>query len=479
MLKKIILGIVALFSVSCGQNKELVSYTIDGKTKKVMTKEALEDMRSLYEYVNPQDLNAILSVPKFFKSVVQNRLFEADLLTVEAKKISNYQDDLSYKQNREDQKQAVAYNIAYQKSLDSISNAISKQNVEVAVVSRIMFTNQGLPQSILDELLASENPVTDFALAAEKYSQEILGAQNGGYLGHVKKGQFTVLDDIVFEQKYEGIYPEILQDQYGSYLIFVHTPARRIKVIDIEKEGIMIDLNSIQMDYIVENTDYKFTVLDLPMIILNGVEKNINDLSNNDVLLELWKKKYTVKEIQDILRLLLGRNMELSQMELITLLAPSAMRPISPAVYQLALMVKEYNKNIMNSKQYKEQLAENQQSSELEIVYGIVSQELYRDVSTNVSAEELMTFYNNTNNRIVTAYSDDGQAVYANFRDSQEELTQKILAQRVEGIQEQFLEFLAEEYNIVWNEENVEELRATVQEDFDEYILGLSEGFEF
>ncbi|MGL4676908.1 MAG: peptidylprolyl isomerase [Brevinema sp.] len=486
MQKIMILGMVALFSISCSQNKELVSYTVDGKTKKVMTQTAMKEMRVLYEYLSPQNMDTILSTPDIFKSVLQNRLFEAELLTVEAQKISNYQDDPAYQKNLDDQKTIIAYNIAYQKSLDSISNEVSKQKMEVAVVSRIMLTNQEEMQlqEVLEELLASENPVIDFALAAEKYSHDLLGAQNGGYLGHIKKGQFTVLDDIVFKQKYEGIFPEIVQDENGFYLIFVHTPAKAVKVANIEKEGIMLNKDMLQVDYVVANIVYEFVATNLPMIVLNGVEKNINDLTDKDVLLRMWKKKYTVKELREVLQLLLGRSTELSTEELFTLLLPSMSQPISPAVYQVALILKNYNKNIINTKEYKEQLAENQKALELEIVYAVVSQELYQGISTNVTSEELMTFYNDTNNRVVKSYSDNGQAIYETFKDSQEELTQKIITQRLEIVQRQFLDFLTEEYKIVWNEESVNELRISTQEDFSKYLAeqnldqGLDQGFE-
>ncbi len=239
MLIKILLGLMLFGFASCAGNYEIVSYSVDGKVEKVMSDEALENFKEIYHQATMQDLMPYFENPDMFKLLFQNRLFESKLIVAEALAISNFVSSAQFIDTLSHRSNTLPYEMAYTKGIEMISNEVANQSIELAEVSRIMITNDpGLANAVLQELLVTENPVTDFSIAAEEFSDEYLGAQRGGYMGRILQGQFPAADEVIFEEGFEGIYPQVLNDAFGSYLIFVHTKAQEVRVKDFDKEGI-------------------------------------------------------------------------------------------------------------------------------------------------------------------------------------------------------------------------------------------------
>jgi len=76
----------------------------------------------------------------------------------------------------------------------------------------------------------------DFSALAKQYSEDS-SAQNGGELGFVKRGQFvSEFEDVIFEkQKTVGVYPEVVQSQFGYHII---------KKLATRGEGDNLEVNS-------------------------------------------------------------------------------------------------------------------------------------------------------------------------------------------------------------------------------------------
>ncbi len=472
MFKKIIL-VVAFSLVSCTQNVELVSYTVDGDTKKVMSKEVSKDIESLFEQANPQEMGYILSDPNIFKMVIQNRTFESDLIINEARQISNYQDDVVYMDAVAQKTQSLPLELAYRDGLDKISNEVIKQTVEISEVSRIFFTNQSeqVIGQILAELLASDDLITDFALKAEEHSQEMLGARTGGYLGNLVKGQFSVVDEIVFDQNFEGMYGEILTDHNGAYLILVHSPIRKVKVENFEKEGINIDIDTLMLREIESSVEYLYSVdmNDSDVIYIDGVQKNTSQIGDDEKIVKIWGKDYTFKQIADQTSILMNADIQLSTRDMFVFIAPTRSRP-AVSLQKISIVEKGYDKNIENSKEYKELLAENLKNIELDTVYKIVIEDLYKDTSTNVTSVEIAEYYADVNNREVVSYKDDGTPVFATLEQSTESIKQMILSKRAEEIQIKFINKLNVDYAVTWHEENLMEFITELQKKYDKYL---------
>ncbi len=471
MLIKILLGLMFFGFVSCASDYEIVSYSINGNVEKVMSGEALENFKEIYPQATMQELMPYFENVEMFKLLFQNRLFESKLIVAEALSISDFTagaqfiDTLSHRSN------TLPYEIAYTKGIEIISNDVANQSLPLAEVSRIMITNDlGLANAVLQELLVTENPVTDFSIAAEQYSDEYLGAQRGGYMGRIFEGQFPAADDIIFEQGFEGIYPQVLRDQYGSYLVFVHTKARDIKVKDFEKEGISIPFESMINKYISDHIAYDFVQVNEDTLFLSsGGEVGINDLVPDDVLLTIWDKDYTFEELKFIVEMLISPTgtQQVSNADLISLLVPPTHQSVS-AVYQIAIIFKGYSDSIKNSKEYKDEIADMYTQLELEMAYPIIQQAIYAQIDTNVSAQEITNFYEA--NKPVISYGADGVPIYATYEDSAPAIHEAIVNQRAEVVFSDFKDRLDMEYQIIWNDENLEKFMDEFYDDFDKYL---------
>ena len=486
MFKRFGMMALLLFTVSCGSNGVLATYQIDGKVKKVTSGQLLKDLRSLYPQVSQQDMENFMGNQETLKLVAHGRLIEPELLTLEAMEISDFTDSAEYQQGIEQQEQLLPYQLAYQKGQDLIQKELTKQSVEMAEVSRIMFTNGDPLQmgeeidgvsmiSLLEELKTSENLLEDFPIMAEKYSQEPLGAQTGGYLGNIQKGQFDALDDVIFTKKSKDLYSEVITGIDGSYIILVHTPAKKMKVSDLEKTGGLSSLAGIEMNYIKDNFKYLYTAHPekINTYVFNKKEIASIDIKANQKLLKIWNKNYTAKQLAPIFEVLVGKStQEYTADIIISILTQyqSRSQQLSSLEQQLAIMLKGYNTSVKNSKEYKDLLKENLNSMELEMVYQIMSEEVFKGVSTNVTDVELREFYKVPENKQVKSYSEDGNPVYASFDESKEGMIQAVLTSRVALVQSQFKDNMDKKYSITWNDLQVVKFMKTLKKDYANYI---------
>ena len=419
------------------------------------------------------------------KLVAHSRLVEPEILTLESIKISNFIDSAEYQENIEQQKKILPYQLAYQKGQKIVQKELQRQSVEIAEVSRIMFTNGDPLQigeevdgvsmvSLLEELKNSETILEDIPVMAEKYSQEPLGAQTGGYLGSIQKGQFKSLDETVFTKKAKGLYPEIVTGTDGSYIVFIHTPVQKKKVSELEKDGGMVSLAAIEVNYIMDNFEYLYTVNpETPEIYtFNKKEIAVTDIKENQKLLKVWGKSYTSKQLAPIFEILVGKStQDYTPAVILQILSTSQQQqPISSIAQQLAIMFKGYSDSLKNSKKYKDMLKSNLDSIKLENVYQIMSVEVFKDISTNVTDSEVKEFYNNPENKQILSYSQSGTPVYATLAESKENIKQAILTSRYTLVQSQFREKIANEYSIVWNDLELIKFIERLRKDYGAYI---------
>ena len=486
MFKRFGMLALLLFTVSCGSNGVLATYEVDGKVKKITSGQLLKDLKDLYPQVSQQDMENFMGNQETIKLVAHSRLIEPELLTIEAIAASNFIDTEEYQQGVEQQAEVIPYQLAFQKGQDLIQKELTKQSVEMAEVSRIMFTNGDPLQmgetidgvsmvSLLEELKASENLLEDLPIMAEKYSQEPLGAQTGGYLGNIQKGQFDTLDDLIFVKKSKDLYPEIITGNDGSYIVFVHTPAKKIKVADLEKTGGLASMAGIEMNYIKDNFKYLYMAHPekVNTYIFDKKEMLAIDIKDSQKLLKIWNKSYTAKQLAPIFEVLIGKStQEYTADIIISILAQyqNQEQQISSLEQQLAIMFKGYKNSIKSSKEYKDLLKENLNSMELEMVYNIMSEEVFKDISTNVTDTELRDYYKMPGNQQVKSYSDNGEPVYATFDESKEAMTQAILTSRFTLVQNQFRDDLEKKYSIIWNDLQVVKFVETLKKDYANYI---------
>ena len=486
MFKRFGMLALLLFTVSCGSNGVLATYQVDGKAKKITSGQLLKDLKELYPQVSQQDMENFMGNQETLKLVAHSRLIEPELLTIEALAASNFIDTDEYQQGVDQQTEVIPYQLAFQKGQELIQKELTKQSVELAEVSRIMFTNGDPLQmgeevdgvsmiSLLEELKASENLLEDLPIMAEKYSQEPLGAQTGGYLGNIQKGQFIPLDEVVFVKKSKDLYPEIVTGNDGSYIVFVHTPAKKMKVSDLEKTGGLASMAGIEMNYIKDNFKYLYMAHpETPnTYIFNKKEILATDIDENQKLLKIWNKTYTAKQLAPVFEVLVGKStQEYTADIMISILAQyqNQEQQISSLEQQLAVMFKGYNNSIKNSKEYKDLLKENLSSMKLEKVYNIMSEVVFKDISTNVTDTELRDYYKIPGNQQVKSYSDNGEPVYASFDESKEAMTQAILTSRFTLVQGQFREDMAKKYSITWNDLQVAKFVETLKKDYANYI---------
>lgn len=479
MLRKMHLYLFVLFApLACASNVEVVAYNINDKVGTVKSKSVMKEFKSLFASIDPNEMNYILSAPDILKIVVQTRFFEDKMVLEEALVLSNYQEDEKYLDNLSYQSNALVLDLAFQKGLSNLSNKLQKLPVAIAEVSRIMFTNDTLvdgktPAELLNDLQFSEGDVAvEFTLAAEKYSHEQLGVQTGGYLGQILKGQFPALDESVFEEEAaQGIYPKLISDQYGTYLLYVHTPVKKIKVANFEKENIIVTPEQLQANYLNQNVEYLFSINDNG-ILLNGVQKTYEELQGDDVLVKLWGKPYNLAHISSNVRVLMEGStpIPLNTAQILSFISPTRGKNVPLAMQQLAIIENGYDKNIKSSKEYKKQIKTNLQSLKIQTAYNIVSADLYKTFNTNVTEKELKELYADENNRQIVSYNDDGTPKYASFLESKEILTRTIVAQRANVIRQEFQQKLDKKYQIIWNEENLLSVLQDIQEEYEKYL---------
>ena len=486
MFKRFGMLALLLFTVSCGSNGALATYEVDGKVKKITSGQFLKDLQSLYPQVSQQDMENFIGNQETLKLVARGRLIEPELLTLEAMEMSDFTNDEEYQKSMEQQEQLLPYQLAYQKGQELIQKELTKQSVEMAEVSRIMFTNGDPLQageeldgvsmvSLLEELKTSENLLEDFPIMAEKYSQEPLGAQTGGYLGNIQKGQFDSIDDIVFTKKSKDLYPEIVTGFDGSYIILVHTVAKKMKVSDLEKAGGLASLAGVEMNYIKDNFKYLYTVHPekADTYVFNKKEIEGVDIKDNQKLLKIWNKSYTAKQLAPVFEVLVGKSTQEYTADIIIMILAqyqTQAQLVSSLEQQLAIVFKGYSTSIKNSKEYKDMLKENLNSMELEMVYQIMSEEVFKGVSTNVTDTELRGFYKVPGNQQVKSYSENGDPVYASFDESKEAMIQAILTSRMTLVQNGFRDDLNKKYSITWNDLQVVKFMDTLKKDYANYI---------
>lgn len=486
MFKCFGISALLLLTVSCGSNRVLATYQVDGKVKKITSGQLLKDLKDLYPQVSQQDMENVMGNQDTLKLVAHSRLIEPELLTIEVIAASNFIDTEEYQQGIEQQTEVIPYQIAYEKGQELIQKELTKQSVEMAEVSRIMFTNGDPLQmggevkdvsmvSLLEELKVSENILEDFPIMAEQYSQEPLGTQTGGYLGNIQKGQFDGLDNTVFTKKSKDLYAEIITGNDGSYIVFVHTPAKKMKVADLEKSGGLASIAGIEMNYIKDNFKYLYMAHPekINTYVFNKKEIINVDIKENQKLLKIWNKDYTAKQLAPIFEVLVGKSaQEYTADIIISVLAQyqNQGQQISLLEQNLAIMSKGYNNSIKNSKEYKDILKENLNSMELEIVYQIMSDEVFKGVSTNVTDTELRNYYETPGNQQVQSYSENGEPIFATFDESKEAMTQAILTSKITLVQGQFREEMANKYSITWNDLQVVKFVKTLKKDYANYI---------
>lgn len=465
---------------ACADNRELLSYQLENKSKKITIAEALKDIQSAYDQISPDNMNAIVTNSGFLKLVIQSRLVEPDLFRTEARALSNYQEDPLYQNTLKTQKETLPYQLAFQKGQEAIQKAVANQKIEVAEVSRIMFTNgdpiaQGEEvggvsmQSLLQKLSESDDLIVEFGLLAEEHSQEPLGAQNGGYLGIIKKSQFPGVDQVVFEDKLNGLSPEIIIDPMGSYIVFVHSPTKTVSVSELQDMALSIPPYELELAYIQENIEYLYQIED-DKIFLKGKEVSINDITGKTQMIKFWNKPYTVDQIKETLTAVGGvSDMDPSQLIFLQLFLPIPEQQVNMFSYQLAIFYKGYSPSIKNSKEYKNLLAENEKSVELDTVYNIIAENIFKDLSTNTTDEELRILYEDPNNRQVVDFNEDG-AIYASYAESKEQLQQVAMNRKAEEIQQVFRVSLAQKYELVWNEEHIIMFSEELKKDYEQYL---------
>lgn len=473
----VVVGIVLIVMLR-QSNKPIVSYVVDDSKKVILINTVVEDFSSLYAQVSPEEMQQVLSNTNTLELVVLGRIVEPEIFIKEAQSISNYLEDPTYTALVDQQKKVYAYQYAFTKGRQAIQDQMDKQKIPVVEVSRIMFTNDGSGtimedtselETLLEELLVVEDLVNEFAIYAEQHSQEPVGAQTGGYLGRVIPDQYPSLDGILFEEEFEGLYPDVIVDELGAYILFVHTKAKEVTVGELKETGLTASTGSIEQNYIGDNIEYLYTFENSELKINNKVV-DPTTLKDTSKLIKFWRKSYSLKELKETANVLsqgmLGGD---DNQMFLQALAPQADGIPSVLALQMGIIYKGMTSSFKNSKEYKDSLKESLKSIELESVYGIMTESLYKDMSTNVSPKALEEFYADTNNRIIKSMDSNNEPVYQSLSESKDQLSQMILTKRVEKINSDFRSQLAEKYQIEWVEENKKILVEKLSEDYDKY----------
>jgi len=459
---------------SCGSNKELVSYEISGEKTKVTIGHALEDFRKIYNQITPQDIEQMNTNEGYFRMIALARLVTPYLLIHEARELSNYTEDPLYIASIKQQEKLLPYHLAFREGQKILDKKLGKSKVELAEVSRIMLTNSKDPianrkafekaEEILETLQKSTNLVLDFADIAEKESQEPLGTQSGGYLYQIVKGAYPVLDDVVFNQKYEGLYPDLIQDDKGIYIVFVHTKVKKENLDKLDQYTASTVRSKMEHQYIADNTEYQFFLTN-DKIMINNQLLDPSEVDEDTKIVKFWNKAYTLKEMKSLIAIFNGgKEDSIDNKTIFDVLSPmesDGMR-LNVLTYQMGLLFKGYNTKITNSKEYKKTLKEEHLALELNTVYQIVSKDLYKDMITNVADKELSDFYKNEDNRVIKSYNNLDEPIYLTLQESKKELERKIVGKRAEDIRNESDEKMTEKYKILWNKKNVEILQKKV-----------------
>ena len=471
-------GLVVSFA-SCAANKPLVSYTVDGKIENVSVGEVVKDFSLLFDQIPPQDMENAISNPEFIERIIIGRIIESKVVPYEAEELSNYKEDPAYLTTVKQYEEFLPFQVAFDKGNEKIQDELQKQKVSVVELSRIMFTNKSndpnteditVAEQVLADLQESEDLFTDFSLSAEKYSEEPLGMQTGGYIGHVVPSQYPSIDELLFDEKIEGLYPSVVVDEQGSYILYVHTKSRQISTEELENLGLASATADLGMEYIKDSISYLYTI-ENDGILLNKKPIDLEKFKDTTKIIKLWGKSYSVKDILPAIDFISGGALgEIDTESLLKALYATDEQPSLIAV-QLAVIYKSYNSSLLNSKEYKEILAEQMESIKLETIYNIVSTEYFSNMTTNVTPEELATYYSDTNNRIATTVDKNNNPVYLSLAESKDFLTEAIIRARSMSIQDNFRQKLVEKYNIEWKGENMELFLTRLQKAYEKYTL--------
>ena len=262
----------------------------------------------------------------------------------------------------------------------------------------------------------------------------------------------------------------LFRSEQGSYILYVHTKSRQISTEELENLGLASATADLGMEYIKDSISYLYTI-ENDGILLNKKPIDLEKFKDTTKIIKLWGKSYSVKDILPAIDFISGGALgEIDTESLLKALYATDEQPSLIAV-QLAVIYKSYNSSLLNSKEYKEILAEQMESIKLETIYNIVSTEYFSNMTTNVTPEELATYYSDTNNRIATTVDKNNNPVYLSLAESKDFLTEAIIRARSMSIQDNFRQKLVEKYNIEWKGENMELFLTRLQKAYEKYTL--------
>ncbi|MGL4367949.1 MAG: peptidylprolyl isomerase [Brevinemataceae bacterium] len=461
---------IALFlfltTVSCGNNGTLGEYELNGKVLKVSIKESLDDMKSLLGQVDPSDLGRLVTDVEFAKDVIFIRSMFPNILLSEAQKISNYTEDANFIQMKDQRLALVPFRAAIQKGQEQIQKQVDKQTVEIAEVSRIMFTNTGNPdtdqasleraEEIVAVLSQSSNVVSEFAVIAEKESHEPLGYQNGGYLNNIIQGAYPALDEVVFVQKKEGLIDEVIVDDFGTYVVLIHAKAKKVKVSELNPFEFNATIMNLRQQYINSNIQLLFTQNTDESILLSKKEIAFNDVKDDAKVVKFWNKAYTLGQIKEILTAINNKDIVIDNNLIFSQVLIFNQGNMSQLLYQLAIILKTYSPSFKNSKEVKIQLDEEAKNFELETAQGFLQEKLMQQVDTNVTQIEIKQFYdNNPTSRPVASFDKNEKPIYKTLAQSQDDIKRMIINQRSIAVEQAYKNELTETYKIKWDEKGL------------------------
>lgn len=463
MQKNIKLFIIFLLITACGTQQKLISYHNGQKISYITVNQAIKDIQAFFPRISAEKIDQMQADDDLLRNYILLTSLDPILLPLEAQKISNYQQDPQFIENKKQLMNTLPYQLGYQKGQELIKKAINSQKVQSAEISRIFFkktedeisNKNNLQQALetINKLSLSSNIIEEFGNMAEEISQEPLGADNGGYLGEIIKGTYPDLDETVFSEKATGLYPEVIEGIHGYYVIYIHSPAKTSSIQDIDTYEFSPARQTLLYDYLNQNIKYLYS-LDGDNVIIHNKTNNASDISEKTPIISIWKKKYSLSQIKEILPVL-GFVQELDNLEILKLLASPERSGRNATIYQIAIMYKGYNPNIKQTKEYKDILSEQEQTLNLEIAQQILGEKLFNSIDTNITMAELQEFYANTNNRPIKNYDKNDNPIFKTFAESKPELEQTILYNRHYAKLLELRNKLIEDFKISWSDSGI------------------------
>lgn len=466
-IKKSAICVVCLTIISCGSNPKVVSYNDGKKTVSVNADQVIKDIGQLAPTMAPQDIQFLDQNRDILKKGIAAASIDRNLYIMDALDISNFIEDPAYQQEIESLKQQMPYRFAFNKGREDVVKKIEDQKIEIAEVYQIMFTNDLAGkvidttnasmtiEQILEQLQASTNVIEEFTVLASQYSQEPIGMQTGGYLGYIQKGRRADIDEVVFSKKIKGLYTEIIQGDFGTYIIYVTEPAKKMTIRDARMKNIYVDENAVLNDYLLSNIEVLYT-LDGDNVIIGKKVTPIAEFSLDTKIVKLWNKKYSLAELKNALEAA-GMIFSASndQGPMLRMLINDDNTPSQQLNY-LAVALKDYKSSITSDSEYKKEFDNELYGIKFQKAVGILSAEIFKDFSTNVTEQELKEAYADTNNRPVVDYKANDEPVYATYFKAKEQLKQLILEKRALAIQEAYQDKLSEKYNVIWSDKGID-----------------------